>query len=512
MNDRVARDTVLYTVSSLIVRATGIITLPITSRLLTPEDYGSIAYVSMWSVLVATLLGFGHETTLVRFYLGHDDRAARRNVAVTWLAWTLWGSALALCAAAAMLRLLPAAWVPFTERQLPLLLLAAASIPFQAIITLCGQVLRAEQRALEYAVLSSASAFLSVALAVYFLAGLQLGPNGVFLGSLAGALVMAPIALYVTGLSPAARPDLKRLPPMMAFGLPIAISSMMYFATATADRFMLEWLGTTEALGLITVAGSLSSILNVYIQSFYNAWVPRAIEAYEKDPGGTAGGAVSSGHVYLYLLGGAVVCLAGFSRPVITVMSGPSFHEAWRVLPLLAFATLVHGMLPLATLGIQLSKQTSYTLIGAALALPINLACAYLLIPAWGMYGAAMALLAGNVCQVAFSFVVSSRVSPIRFSYRQVGKIAAISGAGCAGSYLSPAGVAGYMSVGIGLLLAYGIAGVSLKLIRIEDARRQLAMLRSAAAEPAPHEKPDRLVSGFGAANMPESRSSNTRA
>src|SRR3972149_18788 len=72
-------------------RLVGFLLIPVYSRYLTPEDYGVLALVAMFSEILFTLMNMGQSSALFRTYFAHDDPERRETVLSTslWLVLTL---------------------------------------------------------------------------------------------------------------------------------------------------------------------------------------------------------------------------------------------------------------------------------------------------------------------------------------------------------------------------------------------------------------------------------------
>src|SRR5881396_1333823 len=80
-----------------------------------------------------------------------------------------------------------------------------------------------------------------------------------------------------------------------------------------------------------------------------------------------------------------------FSREVVELLTGPEFHEAYRVIPVVSLGYIFYSMHDHFKVPSLLTKKTSVSMIvfgvGAASNLVLNVA----MIPFWGSMGAALA-------------------------------------------------------------------------------------------------------------------------
>ena len=72
---RFVRDILTYLPSKLLPAITGMITVPILTRLFLPEDYGNYALAAGLPALLFALAGSGYRASVTRFYPAYKTRA-----------------------------------------------------------------------------------------------------------------------------------------------------------------------------------------------------------------------------------------------------------------------------------------------------------------------------------------------------------------------------------------------------------------------------------------------------
>ncbi|GAB4227171.1 MAG: oligosaccharide flippase family protein [Methyloligellaceae bacterium] len=455
MTARIARDSLLYFLSSIIVRMTGLITLPIMTRVLTPEEYGAVAVVSIWVALATALLGLGHETTIVRYYLRNDRPALKSRVSSSWFTSTFWGS-LAFVIILALILLESPAWFEYESPDTMLVIAGFATIPPQFAITLAGQILRIEGRAFAYTGIAVMTALASVAASVIFVVFLKSGPAGVFYGGLLGTCLVLPTALYLARINILRRPDTRLLQRMWAFGLPLSAACAITTATQATDRILLHWFGLEAELGFLAVAYSVASAINIAIQSFVNAWHPTAmnLETNENQRGASRLGEVTEN--FAVILGLGVVGVAAFAPLAIGILAGPKFFAAAKLLPGVGFAIYILGFGAFVALGAQVAERTHGVFRGALAGFGVNLGLGWILIPAIGVWGAITSTLAGNLVLVVTIYRMSVQVAQwSRLPVMRITQTSLVVGTACLLSTLAPHSVPANLVWGPALLLFY---------------------------------------------------------
>jgi O-antigen/teichoic acid export membrane protein len=107
----------------------------------------------------------------------------------------------------------------------------------------------------------------------------------------------------------------------------------------------------------------------------------------------------------------AGLVLALFARELIDVLA-PAFDQAYEVVGLLALAVVLFGISTVAVAGISYARRTG-VLAGVTLAAAIvNIGLNFVLIPPFGMIGAALANLAAYLLLAALYYVIAQRIYP----------------------------------------------------------------------------------------------------
>ena len=418
------RETLIYGLGGILPRLTGIITLPVISRYLTPEDYGAVAFVTSLSSIVSVLIGCGNVQTFARFYFTADTLPDRQRVESTWLSWIALSNVglIGLMTLAALSPFILEYW-PIAD-QPRLFLYALISIPFTAILNICLQKLRNDFRPWSAITVNISVTALGVALTIILVVAFGQGPGGVLLGSVLAPAIALPLAFVLSGLRVTHRPQLPQLIQMLKYGWPFAIATLVVAGLSTLDRVLVLGFLNQAALGQYAVAASLVAILAVAAQAFSVALLPRMLQAYEQDATAAAQMAAGLALPMCYVFGACTVAVAVFARPALSIIAGSAFSEAWLAVPTLAVAIFLRSCNPLAAIGLSLTKQTHKLTYGAGLALAVSALGFVFLIPRFGIAAPGFALTIGFIAQAVLcarlslaEWPVPWRVGPITMMF-----------------------------------------------------------------------------------------------
>jgi len=132
------------------------------------------------------------------------------------------------------------------------------------------------------------------------------------------------------------------------------------------------------------------------------------------------------GSIYTYLV--AAILIVGalmtiFIKDVIAIMASSEYLEAWKVVPIIAFAYVFRATSLYFQMGMFFQNRTSYlsytTIIGAIVVIILN----YLLIPKYKELGAAISVLGSYAVLAVVSFLVSQRLYRIKIEVMRLLKL-----------------------------------------------------------------------------------------
>ena len=169
--------------------------------------------------------------------------------------------------------------------------------------------------------------------------------------------------------------------------------------------------------------------------------------------------------VSTYVVAVLVLLVAGLcavARDLIRLTTTPQFHQAANVTPWIALGVMFQGLYLVGSIGIVITKRTTRYPIATGLAAAASLAANWVLIPRYGVLGAAWANAIAYATLAAVTVGFSLHLYPIRYEY---GRLLRIAAAGAV-AYLIPVvllphvrlPLVGIVMNGVTVVIGYGIA------------------------------------------------------
>jgi O-antigen/teichoic acid export membrane protein len=437
LHRRLSRDFLVYGLGEVAVKLFSLITLPVYTRIFAPAEYGALSIILTLTGLLMAVVILGGDSAYARFYFAARTFEERQQLTSSWIGFLgVWSVAVALV-------LLPfspqiADWALTGDVRTALIAVPLVSVPIVLVNRMCAQVLRNEFRAVAFSVLNFVSIGLTVAIGLFVAVVLGMGVLGILIGSLFGEALMLPVRIWVARRMLRATFSLRVVRPLLAFGVPLVPISLAYWVFLVSDRILLAQLSTLEQVGLYSVAASLVGLTSIAVSALGQAWTPHATRAYEEEPDYAPR---LFGRMMTYVLAGfgfLCVAITVFAPELLAVLTGPGFSGAAMAVGPLAIGMVAYASTQITAGGISLRMQTKYLALHAWLAALLNLGLNLVLIPRFGMLGAAWATMVAYTFLTLAYLVTSQRLWPVTYETRRSLTIVAVTIALTVGGALMP--------------------------------------------------------------------------
>jgi O-antigen/teichoic acid export membrane protein len=421
---RLSSQTLIYGLGDAVIRLAALFLLPIYTRFLSPHDYGKLAVVTLFSTIVALILDFGQRTALFRFYFDTEDPRARRRLTGTVLIFLLVAAAAILTPIILFFEGMSSSFLPDTS-LVPLIQIALIGTFFDVCSTIPFAIFRAKQYAAKYAALSLARFIISVSLNITAIVVLHLGVVGLIYANLITSAAFFLICMAVTVKDIEWSVDFSLLKSLLRFGLPLIPSSLAYWALNVSDRFFLQKYRDLSDVGLYSISYVIAGVLLMIMTWFNTAYAPYCY-SIAKD----SDARMVYARVMLYVM--TLLTLVGlglslFAREALTLLTPAAYHGAAGIVPFIVLAYLFFELYYLFSFGFDLTKKTGYVPLIIGTAAIINLCLNLILIPHFGMVGAAVATVLSYMLLPIIEYPVVRRLYPIPYEWRRLVKLATVS-------------------------------------------------------------------------------------
>lgn len=419
---QVGKHSAIYGVGQILQRLVGFLLIPMYTLYFTTSDYGIQEILYNTSSILTTLLSLGLISGMYRSYFMYEDEKRRNNVARTAMSVYVVSSALVGGILIVFARPLSALILP-DQSYSHLLVLTLIFIIMNNFIAVPFAVLRAKSQSTRFVVFSLVQFLANIAGTVYLVAVMHRGVQGSLEGNLIGQV--AVLLLFIPSFlelfkGSFSRVDLKE---MLTFGLPLVPALLASISLSVSDRYFLRAYSTFDEIGVYGLGYKIGLLVQVLVVTpFSLSWGPVMWSVADKPFAKQFYSKVMTYFTAVALYMALIVSI--LSPELIRLMSQrQSYWRAWEVVPLITLSYVLYGMYSQLAIGINLKKKTQYLpflLWGAA---GLNLLLNFLLIPSWGMMGAAASTLASYFVLSVLVYFASQRLYPFKYEWDRLLKL-----------------------------------------------------------------------------------------
>ena len=395
------KDIGIYAIGNLGSKIITFLMLPLYTHYVAPADYG---YYNICLTVVLLLLPF---TTLqlrdgaFRFLLDTESDEKRRTI-VTGTYKTLISNLLLWIGAAIIISLVSnIAYFWYTVAFL-------VSFSLQEVVS---QVIRGLGNNKAYVTVGILASLGIGIFSVIFVVWFKMGIKGIFLANIiARVLCLVIVELKVKSFVRFFKPYLKVgqvAKDLLRFSLPLLPGSLCYWLTTSSDQWIIKLYLGDEMTGIYATAVRFTSILQIAVYIFYQAWQETAILQFNsKDRD-----AFFSKMLNTYI---CLLCLLGVTYNFMLKLNygwlvGINFQSSWLYLYPLGISALLYAISAFLEMGYQCAKDTKRLMpaiiLCAIINVVLNLVTIKFLPDEYKMFGAALTAIVTYLVLVVYRWV-----------------------------------------------------------------------------------------------------------
>lgn len=372
----------LGSIGSLMI---GLLSIPIITRLLSPEDYGIASLFMTIGTLLATIAIVGTDQSFIRFFINHNRIKLLKKCLILSSFTTLF-----LIIVIIFLKESLSKFLSFNEN---LIITISLYIILTILYRFSTLILRMLQYGLKFSLIQVLQRVLELVifLIIYFIS------DSSFLSLIYSWIISLLILIVVSnlmiisfwekGIDKNEEPTINDI---LKFSIPFAISSIIIISFQSLDKLFLgEWT-TNKELGQYMAAFKIVGIINVLQSAFSTFWTPISLEAFHKnsDDKSTFEKISKFTLIVMYIIGTSIVLF----KDIILYLLGSEYRSVGSLLPLLVMMPIMYTLSETTVQGVNFSKKSQYHIVISIFVLLVNLISLIVLIPKLGIKGAALSI------------------------------------------------------------------------------------------------------------------------
>ena len=424
---RLAKHSGIYGLGGLVQRFLAVLLLPLYTSYLTPSDYGQIETLVAAAAVVVIVLRGGISSAFFRFYFDSEGPAEKLRVVRTSFWYTMTAATAGVVVTVALAPQI-AGWLHLGSGGTTLVYASAVAVWAQMNYEQLTSLFRVEERSVQYVYASLSNVLITIGATILLVVVFDQGPLGVLVGSFIGTLIVYAVLVGYHREQLGLVFDRELFRRMNHFGMPLVPSALALWAINFIDRWFVAYYKGQGEVGVYSVAVRIASAVVFVLLAFRTAWPAFAYSITEDHDAKRAYAFVLT---YVLLVTCWLSAALGLLAPwlVHLLARNPGFQRAAEAVGLLAFSAAVYAGYTVLAIGSGRARRTQLNWVISALAAAVNIGLNVLLIPRYGMIGAAIATLVAYVVLFFAMLWYAQVVYPVAYQWRRVATVVGVAAA-----------------------------------------------------------------------------------
>lgn len=431
---KLAGETAIYGMSSIIGRFINWWLVPYHSRIFLPEEYGVVTNLYSYIAFLLVFLTFGMETGFFRF----ANKKENHQKIYSTSAISLFGSSILFIILAIIFSGSLSQYTEY-ENSSKFFIWLAIIVALDAGTSIPFANLRLQGKAIKFASIKLVNIFANIFLNIFFLSVCpylvsknpdsfiniiyypELGVGYVFLANLIASFIT--LLMLITEIRKIKLQfDFKLFKEMFWYSFPILLVGIAGMVNQNIDKILIPELipaslKPMEQLGIYGANYKLAVLMNMFIQAFRYSFEPFFFNHHKNGDSRLIYAIVMK---YFIIFGLIIFLGITLFIDVFKIIIGEQYHSGLKVVPYVLMANLFLGIYYNLSLWYKLSDKTW---IGAAIAgvgAVLTIVCNIALIPFLGYMGSAYAVLACYILMTLGSYFLGQKYYRVNYDLKQI--------------------------------------------------------------------------------------------
>lgn len=214
--------------------------------------------------------------------------------------------------------------------------------------------------------------------------------------------------------------NLKLSQSLLKFGLPFILVGLGSWAFTSLDRWLLASFSGLSTVGEYAFAVRISFLVSFLSFAFAQAWSPLVFKLKESHPNNYLSIYADSFLIFTLVIAVLAAAISVFAYEFQKLFFADKYRGAILAILLLCFAAVAQSTTSFTAIGISLSRKTRYFAVCTWIAAGLSLLGNSILIPHWGINGAAFIALFSTCLLTTLYFWISQKQYRLLFIKRDV--------------------------------------------------------------------------------------------
>ena len=413
-----SKDALNYGLGGAFSKILSFLLLPFLTEKISPDEYGIFALLSLLTMALGAISNLGTTNSMSILFFEEENFKKRER-----LIWTNFLLLLFINLILIYITIITSSeiseFIFGTNKYRDLIFISILGLSLSTLTEPFLNYLRMERKSLNYLSYTIFKSILFVSLTLYIVIFLNEGLKGYIFSITLTNLIFLISILILVGRKLSFRLISAKIPQLIKIGFPSIFGVFAFIFIDYADRTIIEYIIGIKELGIYTVAYSLGMVALLFTDSFsltwspfFNSFIKRQKEAQKIFP------IVFSFYTSISLI--ITILFFYLSKPIIYIFTESSYHSGYVVIGFIAFSYLIKGVYLIFLPGIYFNKKLYIQSLIEWFSALVNIFLNFLLIPIFGITGAAIATLLSYVMLSMGAYFFGNRFLPINYDWSKL--------------------------------------------------------------------------------------------
>ena len=388
--NKLIKNTSIYTLGNIIPQIANFFLLPLYTAYLTPADYGIVQSMQILTTILVVFFTLAVDRSVYRLYFDYKTEEEKKTYLSTIVISLLVVSVSVLGLVFAFQNLISKIYTSISFYPFYFYAIMTSFLSVYAILPKIYYQIN--EKAGKFITLSLLQFVSNTGFVIWFVVGIKASAEGWLKGLMLGNLITLPVFVYVMAKAINFKFNFEYLKSSLKYSLPMIPSLLSAWILNLSDRVFIERYFSLSEVGIYSLGYKIAGLVLIVTGAFNLAYNPVFFKLANSDDQINAKKKLSQYNTtYILVLLTIVFFISFFAKEVLQLFFNPAYFEAYKIVYLISLAYLISQVAGLFNLSIYQEKKTTvimFIVLGSA---GVNILLNFLLIPVYGIYGAAYA-------------------------------------------------------------------------------------------------------------------------
>lgn len=406
-----------YGLGESINKSISILLIPLYARYLIPSEFGQYSLLLITTNILIMIFCANLGPSMLRSYYDYQDDNERNNLITT--AFFITGSlSISLILFGCLFSKTISKIILNNENNYLFIMLIAGA--FQIMNQIPRNVLRAKMLTGIYIISNISLTFLHILLVILFLIILNMKVSGLVYSFLIYSIISSVLFYSLIFKNLCSKLIHSEVYKLFAFGLPLIPSGIAVFIMNSSDSYFLKYFTSFTQVGIYNIAYKFGMITQfLLVLPLAMSWNPIMLAVKDKSYANEFYRKALTYYVFIGVF--ILLALSVLAKEILIFFTNEQYYLGYKIIPLILLSYFLVGLGRIASgVGITLKRKNKYDMFAFLIAAILNLILNYLLIPNFGIMGAAVATCLSFLCAVTIKFFYSRNLYRIEYEFKRV--------------------------------------------------------------------------------------------